>query len=639
MPQFIGDTFGLSTVYDKQVENYSNRNYSSWPEGASFSYYGGTYARSSVERLDILTETITSLKNNLPASNFYNLFSVSSFNYGYGGNGVTSPGAGTAYSKTSRIDFSNETISTPSANFITTRYSSRAVTDDVDAFVAGGFTPGPNIFPVAVDKFVFATETTSSGPGSLPLGRESSIELSGNTYGYWGGGAASPGASGLRSEIYRIDFNSETLSTNPSNLYTSMMNTSGVSNPSTSSGYFFGGATGPGGGGGTLLTSAVQRIDYQTDLVTRQTNLPTAITEVRGIGNNQNIFLSTSPGTMRKFDFSNETTTLPGKDLTRAIGSFPIGLAARKRVTISQKSYGYFVGGYGPPGVPEGANATCSMSRLDFFADLTALFPPVTPASLTRISVGTSNLFAYIQGNNDNIINRLYRFDFSSETSLLSNSRLLTGRANAAAVSSHSYAYFGGGYDSMPALNSISGINRLDFNSETVNNPGKNLVNSRATHAGCSNTFYGYFIGGSSTTNIDRIDFSNETTQQISGALIGVRRRVSGTSSDLYGYIFGGDDGSGNDARSYISRLDFSNESISDNITTLPLGENSDTGRTETSANSSKSDAYIGGGFTNLSGYSSAIYKFPFSTESASRPPSINIHTKSRSLGAFSNSN
>ena len=37
----IGDVFGLNSIYEKQVENIDNNNFESWPESATYGYFGG----------------------------------------------------------------------------------------------------------------------------------------------------------------------------------------------------------------------------------------------------------------------------------------------------------------------------------------------------------------------------------------------------------------------------------------------------------------------------------------------------------------------------------------------------------------------------------------------------------------------
>ena len=37
----IGDVFGLTSIYERQVENIANDNFESWPESATYGYFGG----------------------------------------------------------------------------------------------------------------------------------------------------------------------------------------------------------------------------------------------------------------------------------------------------------------------------------------------------------------------------------------------------------------------------------------------------------------------------------------------------------------------------------------------------------------------------------------------------------------------
>ena len=38
---FVGDVFGLNSVYDLQVLNVEKGNFLNWPESAVYGYYGG----------------------------------------------------------------------------------------------------------------------------------------------------------------------------------------------------------------------------------------------------------------------------------------------------------------------------------------------------------------------------------------------------------------------------------------------------------------------------------------------------------------------------------------------------------------------------------------------------------------------
>ena len=75
------------------------------------------------------------------------------------------------------------------------------------------------------------------------------------------------------------------------------------------------------------------------------------------------------------------------------------------------------------------------------------------------------------------------------------------------------YGYFGGGQQ---APGFICTITRLEFSSETLSNPGKNLPTSLGFQSGVASGLYGYFGGGyftpvaTSYNTISRLDFSNE---------------------------------------------------------------------------------------------------------------------------------
>ena len=121
MPQFIGDVFGLNTVYENQIQNVEKGNFSYWNESATYGYYGcGVIPTptiiNTISRLDFSNETVSDPGKNLPAARSY-LSATSSSSYGYFGGGF-SP---SFISTISRLDFSNETVSNPGKNLPTAR--------------------------------------------------------------------------------------------------------------------------------------------------------------------------------------------------------------------------------------------------------------------------------------------------------------------------------------------------------------------------------------------------------------------------------------------------------------------------------------------------------------------------------------
>ena len=117
----IGDVFGLTSIYDRQVENVANDNFESWPESATYGYFGGGNAppfAATVDRIDFSNETTSAPGDNLSEARS-TLAAVSSNSYGDFGGGSTPAVVATV----DRLDFSNETTSAPGNNLSQARSS------------------------------------------------------------------------------------------------------------------------------------------------------------------------------------------------------------------------------------------------------------------------------------------------------------------------------------------------------------------------------------------------------------------------------------------------------------------------------------------------------------------------------------
>ena len=125
---FIGDVFGLNSIYDRQVENVDNNNFESWPESATYGYFGGGFVPSlyvcTIDRLDFSNETTSLPGNGLPQGRS-GLAAVSNSSYGYFGGGGTPANVCTI----DRLDFSNETTSAPGNNLPEARDNLAAVSN------------------------------------------------------------------------------------------------------------------------------------------------------------------------------------------------------------------------------------------------------------------------------------------------------------------------------------------------------------------------------------------------------------------------------------------------------------------------------------------------------------------------------
>ncbi|AGH31792.1 hypothetical protein SWZG_00289 [Synechococcus phage S-SKS1] len=444
----IGDVFGLTSIYEKQVENIDNNNFESWPESATYGYFGGGQnpaespsTVNTVDRIDFSNETASAPGNNLSLVK-YALAVVSSSSYGYFGGG-RDLGLSPSYVNTvDRIDFSNETASAPGNNLPQVRAFLAGTSSNSYGYFGGGQSPAESPSTVnTIDRLDFSNETTSAPGNNLPQARYYLATVSNSSYGYFGGGLSPDFA------IDRIDFSNETTSPVTATLPEGRFGLAAVS--SSSYGYFGGG--------------------YATPFV----------------------------GTVDRIDFSNETTSAPGNNLSQARSS----LAA-----VSSSSYGYFGGGFAPPyadtidridfsnETTSPVTDTLSQARRDLAA--------VSGGASERIK--GSRTYGYFGGGQT--VNTIDRIDFSNETTSAPGDNLPQARSGLAAVSSSSYGYFAGG----GTPTQVDTIDRIDFSNETTSPVTATLPQARSNLAAVSSSSYGYFGGGSAppqVTTVDRIDF------------------------------------------------------------------------------------------------------------------------------------
>ena len=508
-------------------------------------------------------------------------------------------------------------------------------------YVGGYFPPSapPPPYPPSgvnlISRLDFSSEIVSNPGKNLSAGRGYLAAVSNNSYGYFGGGytAIYLGPTTVYCTISRLDFSNETVSDPGKNLPTTISSLAATS--SSSYGYFGGGYSGS-------LINTISRLDFSNETVSNPgKTLPFARSSIGAVSNNSygyfaGGFYTPIPSyyscVISRLDFSSETTSDPGKNLSQIRNNY---------TATSSNSYGYFVGGYSFPPLPPASQTPTSgvlstITRLDF-SNETVSNPGKNLPQVTQASTATSSSsYGYFGGGSIALlVNTISRLDFSNETISNPGKNLPTGRMNSTAVSggasfyrgSKTYGYFGGGF-TPPYINTIS---RLDFSNETVSDPGKNLPTARSNLAATSSTSYGYFGGGEIPilifrNTISRLDFSNETVSDPGNNLPTARYGSGGTSSNSYGY-FGG--GFTPPYINTISRLDFSNETISN------PGKNLPTARNRLAATSSTSYGYFGGGYTPPS--INTISRLDFSNETISDPGN-NLPTGRNNLAATSSS-
>jgi hypothetical protein len=484
--------FGLREVRTEQITKITGNR-------QQYGYFAGGSSPvvNTIDRLDFSNETVSTPGNNLPEETRF-LAGLSSPEYGYFGGGYSPDVTPTLVCTIGRLDFSNETTSNPPASLTQARYGLAAVSNSNYGYFSGGRNPsvGPPTYVATTDRLDFSNETVSAPGNDLTEGRHLLAAVSNSQYGYFAGGSD---ASANVCTIDRLDFSNETVSAPGNDLTKARDQLAAVSSPQY--GYF-------GGGGAPAVatrTCIIERLDFSNETVSEPGTYQ--LTKARadlvavsnpeygyfGGGNNPtNTILST----IDRLDFSNETVSAPGNDLTQARNEFAAVSRPLKEYTISPTSwpelaeFGYYGGGQSP-------NIT------------------------------------------GNIIDRL---DFSNETISLPGNNLTVDRKFLAAVSNSNYGYFGGGQTPPNACT----IDRLDFSNETVSAPGISpgqLTQARRFLSAVSNSNYGYFGGGGTPTTvstIDRLDFSNETVIAPGNDLPQARYRLIGVSNSNYGYFGGG---------------------------------------------------------------------------------------------------
>ena len=215
-----GDVFGLSRVYDLQVENKTGGLNLSLPEYYSYGYFGGGFPNvCTIDRIDFSNETVTAPASSLTQAK-QGVAAVSSSSYGYFGGGGT-PGL---VCTIDRLDFSNETVSNPPASLTQARRSLAATSSSSYGYFGGGYASPVDV--CTIDRLDFSNETVSAPAPKLTQARRWISALSAKvsqvnkvsptytswresaTFGYYGGGW---NGSSTFSTIDRFDFYRETV--------------------------------------------------------------------------------------------------------------------------------------------------------------------------------------------------------------------------------------------------------------------------------------------------------------------------------------------------------------------------------------------------------------------------------------------
>jgi hypothetical protein len=609
--------FSLNEVRVEQIKNIANNTFASWPENATYGYFGGGYTgppgiSATINRFNFSTDTLNLPGNNLPLA-IARGATVTSNSFGYFGGGSY---GGPGISVITRLDFSNETISDPGKNLSIGSRLLGGVTGISYGYFIGGSTPGSDS---RIQRLDFSNETTYIPGKNLPSGRSPVATVSSSLYGYVG--------SGGTNLIAKIDFSTENISTPGNNLPNSRTSLSGVS--SSSYGYFGGGYTWPP----AIVYNTITRLNFDTETISNNSSTLTGISRAESatISNNSYGYFAggfysppyTYVSTITRLDFFTENTTNPGNNYpqningiyamsggasvyrnARGFGTYgyfgggysgtpqpppftknlvcrldfstenftPIGNLGSSRYNgygFSNNNYGYFAGGQSTPGVIYSAGA----NTIEFATNTISVAGPFGVSRAGGASF-SSKYCGYAVGGNPTsslVSFAARRYDFSTGVGSYT-SQLIYGIYNGyTGIESQCYGYI--------SKSNQTSFYRFDFSNETIDESANKFPTSFFNSTGISHTSRGYFIGGSgpsvSKTSVARLDFANETASDTGKNLPTPKQNISGTQSELYGYLVGGAIPVAPptlrfDEISNVTRFDFSTEDLTDISPTYP---------------------------------------------------------------------
>lgn len=568
--------FGLRKVYKKQVQNVTDNNFASWPEGATRGYYGGGYnpslTQSNFLRIDFNTETVDFTPNILPEQMTFS-GSVSNPNgtYGYlAGSQILSS------CKIRRLDFSNETVSQPGYDLPQYKSKSTGLQSDSYGYFGGGYA-APNTYFSTIVKLDFSNDTTSPVSATLSQKKDQAAGSSSSLYGYivagYGPPPSPPPAFVIYCNISRLDFSNETL--NESAVGDFPFGTTLMSGTQSSqAGYFTGGTSFP-------YNCTITRLDFSSETLSDPGGTLTRGTAAMAtVQNNFSAYFGggySTPGityrsSIYKLDFASETVSNPVNYATPPTNNLrknSAGISGGQSVARGNGygTYGYTIGGFGPP-------AICNITRQDFSSNTFSDVGTIPLSLYGNDRSAYNNEYGYFGGGYASSPppaarrSSIYRFDFSNESlSTLSNT-LPEIADKIAHTSTREVGYFGGGYSyrfspPVPAT-WHSKICKLDFSSESVSTlPASGRLSAQKGGSSAARTpQYAFFGGGynqvgpASYSKIDRLDFSTEVASAYTNM---TRANVFHTSieNNTHGYYWGGGNGF-NDA----DKLQFSNGTV-----------------------------------------------------------------------------
>jgi len=560
--------------------------------------------------------------------------------------GATGPG--TPISTVQRLDMFNDTggWSTKANTVVGTGWenggSGQGTSSITYGYWGGGNTTGLSAGRVStMQRMDYATETVSTD-GTVFDSDVDEYGVTGNAnYGFWGGGRTgnSSPSDDPTSQIFRFEYSNST-STAAGNLsHKRCLHSSGGN---SDYGYHLGGTTNTSDTNGS---SSVDRLDYSsyTTACSPKATLPYTW--------NKSLFVPISP--QHGVFGGGKTGPAPGASATTnenghwkyGYGSDTISLLTGSGPEISFSdtrtgrggaagSYntGYVMGGKSPADYVGGVvyKINCMSNVFGPAATKSELPIGIHRAAALSLPTNITNNFVYTN---------FYDAAFNVKTG---------------AKRTFNFGYATGGRKDSPGSSPLpqaitSSTERIDFDNDTAaTSPKGNDINSTRNAASVGNQNYGYISGGNTsaqnlgfvyTSYIKRLDYSNDTinTSSPGANLKGEYWRQTGVSNTNYGWFIGGswyNPGIGSEiltGSSTVNRLNFS----SDTSNPIPRGSLPDS-RDLASASGNQNYGWVFGGYNQgLSPSSvSLTHRIDYSNDGYSLSPKSDIPIAVQSAAA-----
>jgi len=557
----------LSVARGTMIAGVGNSNYGWFAGGRSAPV--GNY--SYVDRIDYSNDLVTAgVRGPLSIARYYHA-GVSNYvkerqqpliggningTHGWYAGGQTPLGGTTVY----RIDFSVDNISAAiRGSLVAARYQMSTSSGNSNYGWHAGGNPGT---VTTVSRITYANDNVvSTARGPLNVGRYQGYGIGNTDYGWHG-------STGSTNIVERIDYANDSSVASTRGILTTSLRTMYATAGNDRYGWFSGGKA-------PATISTIDRIDYSNDAATAL--LRGSLSSARyfhAASSNRNygwfsggyIVGTGALSVVDRIDFSNDSSTI----LTRG----PLTTARYGLAATGNSNYGWHVG----------SMTGSEVQRIDYASDSVAAssrgplpyaqyrqgatsnyaqFPPNPVAAqynkgTSKVGTGAGTYGWYATGiASAVIISSIERIIFSSDTALNTiRSNVSVARTKSAAVSTASYGWWGGGYQS--SSNKYSYVDRLDFSNDSANASARGtLTTGRSYLAGLNNINYGWWAGADGVSIVDRITFQNDLvvasprTFTLS-ALTGGR---TGISLSAYGWSAGG-----NTSFTSIERLSFSND-------------------------------------------------------------------------------